>query len=95
MNLYNKCNNNIDTIFKYEPSEKHWWITGFNPEYVGNVDVHKQVMVGKIDMSQFEDSNGENAMFENLYSRISDDKKLSKYMLFDEKSNTVWVMWYE
>lgn len=62
---------------------------------LGDVDVHKQVMVGEIDMSQFEDSNGENAMLDTLESNISKDIDLSKYMLFDEKSDTVWVMWYE
>ena len=46
-------------------------------------------------MLQFEDSNGKNLMFEKLHEEISSEKELSKYMLFDEASNTVWVMWYE
>jgi hypothetical protein len=52
-------------------------------------------MVGKIDMSQFEDSDGENDMFDSLESNISKNDDLSEYMIFDEDTDTVWVMWYE
>lgn len=94
--LYNYENNgDIENIFSWQPETKQWWITGFNPEYAGNVDVHKQVMVGKIDMSQFEDSDGENDMFDSLESNISKNDDLSEYMIFDEDTDTVWVMWYE
>lgn len=53
LNLYNKCNSNIDTIFKWEPFEKQWWITGFNPEYEPVVE--NQVMIGTLDLSEHED----------------------------------------
>lgn len=55
---------------QWKPFKKQWWITAFNPEYAGNVDVHKQVMVGKIDMSQFEDSDVKSLMFEELHDDI-------------------------
>lgn len=30
-------------VISWRPTEKQWWITGFNPDYVGNVDVSKEI----------------------------------------------------
>lgn len=52
-------------------------------------------MVGKMDMSEFTNSKGENEMFDSLHEEICSDKYLSEYILFDKQTYTVWVMWYE
>ncbi len=37
--LYNYENaDNIEEVLSWRPTEKQWWITGFNPDYVGNVN---------------------------------------------------------
>ena len=50
-------------------------------------------MVGKVDMSEFSDDSGKNIMFDSLEYRISSNDELSKYMYFDNNSQTIWVMW--
>ena len=50
---------NIDNVFSWNPKALQWWVTGFNPEYVGRVDVNKLVSVGCVDFIGYED------MYEN------------------------------
>ena len=46
---------NIDNVFSWNPEALQWWVTGFNPEYVGRVDVNKLVSVGCVDFTGHED----------------------------------------
>ena len=40
--LYNYENSeNINNIFSWNSEAPQWWITGFNPDYINNVDVTK------------------------------------------------------
>ena len=84
----------------WEPEEKQWWVTGFNPEHMFNVDVHKQVMIGCVDFSQYTDRVGNNDMYERLKNtaKIESDfynNAAIKYCIFDDINKTVWIMWYE
>ena len=89
LNLYNKCNGNIDTIFKWEPFEKQWWITGFNPEYEPVVE--NQVMIGTLDLSEHED------MYNKLKTSYYDDDKETNdaNLFFDDEDSLVWIQWNE
>ena len=65
--LYNyNGSSNITNIFSWRPTETQWWITGFNPEYVNNVNVNTQVMVGWVDFSKYTNANGENEMYDKF-----------------------------
>ena len=61
-----------------------------------NVDVHKQVMIGCVDFSQYTDSVGNNDMYTKLKNSIliADDYK-KQYLIFDDINSTIWIMWYE
>lgn len=92
--LYNYySSSNIENILSYQPSEKQWWITGFNPEHVGLADVNKQVMVACVDFSEL--PNGED-MYKNFKAEMIINKEKSKYLLWDNNNNRiVWIIWGE
>ncbi len=84
----------------WEPTEKQWWVTGWNPSYFGNVDASKQVMICSVDFSQYIDRVGNNDMYERLKNtaKIESDfynNAAIKYCIFDDINKTVWIMWYE
>ncbi len=90
----------IKQLVAWEPTEKQWWITGFNPSYFGNVDASKQVMICSVDFSQYTDRVGNNDMYERLKNtaKIESDfynNAAIKYCIFDDINKTVWIMWYE
>lgn len=86
--LYNyESSDNINNIISWKPEEKQWWITGFNSDYVNNVDVSKQVMVGKIDFT------GREEMYEAFVSKFKADSELSKYINFNNEHHTIWIIW--
>ena len=85
----------IKQLVAWEPTEKQWWITGFNPEHMFNVDVHKQVMIGCVDFSQFTDENGDNEMYNALEEYLIDYPGKSRFVLLDDKNYYVWICWYE
>lgn len=89
--LYNYENeDNITNLVSWEPEEKQWWITGFNPEHMFNVDVHKQVMIGCVDFW------GEEEKYNQLKELYEVDNERSKYVYFDvNNNNIVWICWYE
>ena len=95
--LYNKSNeDSFDSVFSWSPYTKQWWITGFNPQYIGNVNVNSLIMIGKIDMSMFTDKNGDNKLFSAFVNDMKTKKKnsvLLQYLYFDEDSSTIWIMW--
>lgn len=92
-NYYSK--DNIENIFSWDPTDRQWWITGFNPEYVGNVDAASQVMIGSVDFSQFTNSEGDNEMYEALELNYKDNKDKSRYTIFDDTNHMVWICWYD
>ena len=86
------CNNyggGIENIFHWYPQNDQWWITGFNPKHVGKIDVHKQVMVGSVDFSGFEE----------LYKKLKEEMDLEEnkakmeYLFFDDTHNAIWIIW--
>ena len=78
-----------EKIFAWTPNEEQWWITGFNPEHVGTVDVHKQVMVGCVDFSGCADFY--KAFKEEM--NLEENKAKREYLFFDDIHNAVWIMW--
>ena len=91
--LYNyEGSNDIEKLLSWKPDTDQWWITGFNPEYVGNVDVHKQVMVGEIDMSE---KPGLFKEFIKEYQYQIDRGVKSQWerLIVDTDNKIVWIMW--
>ena len=94
--LYNyNGSSNITNIFSWRPTETQWWITGFNPEYVNNVNVNTQVMVGCVDFSKYTNANGENEMYDKFKEEMVSIIDKSKYLLWDDINTTVWILWGE
>lgn len=89
--LYNYENaDNIEEVLSWRPTEKQWWITGFNPDYVGNVDVSKEILIGCIDFTGHED------MYDSLYAAkdFADYVDKKKYLFFDNDNHMVWICWH-
>ena len=83
--LYNyNGSSNITNIFSWRPTETQWWITGFNPEYVDNVNVNTQVMVGCVDFSKYTDVNGENEMYDKFKEYNEINIELMAFLVFDD-----------
>ncbi|HHT77487.1 MAG TPA: hypothetical protein GXZ67_06350 [Clostridiaceae bacterium] len=90
--LYNyNGSSNITNIISWRPTETQWWITGFNPEYVNNVNVNTQVMVGCVDFSTKE--NGE-VIYNALREQIPMKPWLKDYVIYDDDNKTAWIVWY-
>lgn len=90
MQLYlYECNGsgNIDNVFSWNPNDKQWWITGFNPEYVNKVDVKKLVSVGCVDFT------GHEEMYNAMKSAISKRDDIKNYILFDDQNVSAWLCW--
>lgn len=63
-------------------------ITGFNPQYEGDVDVNKKVMIGSIDFL------GHEEMYTSFVSETERNDKVKDYIICDEDNLTVWIIWY-
>ncbi len=88
--LYNYENaDNIEEVLSWRPTEKQWWITGFNPDYVGNVDVSKEILIGCVDFTGYE----------NMYNALKTDTliqdTIKDYAVFDDINLVVWLCWHE
>ena len=71
LSLYN-CNYGVQSILQWYPTEKQWWVTGFNPQNLREeVDVHKQVMICRIDLSENVDMY--DALFEAAITLDAED----------------------
>lgn len=87
--LYNYENSdNINNIFSWNPEAPQWWITGFNPDYIYNVDVTKQVVVRKIDFT------GRKTMYDEFKkfldeNNLNQNTNINTFILFDDDSNTI------
>ena len=92
--LYNyNGSSNITNIFSWRPTETLWWITGFNPEYVNNVNVNTQVMVGCVDFSKYTNANGENEMYDKFKTQNQRRETVKDFLVFDDDNKTVWITW--
>lgn len=90
LELYNYNSSlKIDTIFAWAPEEPQWWITGFNPQYWGDVDVTKQVMIGSIDFS------GHEKLYEGFARMYSENSDSHKFVILDDERKLVWICWCE
>ena len=82
--LYNYYDSdNITNVLSWEPDIEQWWITGFNPEYAGNVDYDAQIVVGSVDLS------GNKSYFNEMYANYRDNDRV----YFDQGSYTIFFMW--
>ena len=87
LSLYN-YSGGIENIFHWYPQNDQWWITGFNPEHVGKVDVHKQVMVGSVDFSENEE------LYKNFKVENENRSIVKDFLIFDKDNLTVWLCWH-
>lgn len=96
LSLYNYYSpNNIENVFSWLPSEKQWWVTGFNPKFK-NPDPEVMVSVGSIDFTGHEDLyNGIKETKINVENNINnEDYDIYKNnIIIDEDGHTVWVAW--
>lgn len=83
MSLFECTNGKIDNIFCWVPSEKQWWVTGFNKRYK-EPNPKDMVTISSIDISS--DKNLYDAVKENLY-----EKKPN--IIFDDTYCTIWIVW--
>ena len=63
-----KLSYNGEDIIDYNPIERQWWITGFNPE-------HKDVAAGELTVIFTVDFTGRESMYYDFYNTWSDDKR--------------------
>ena len=89
---YNTDSSKYDNIISWTPTEDQWWVTGFNPYRVGQANVKTQIMVSKIDLSKFK-VNEHNRIYEALKNDVLSNKDKSKFTVFDDDLNTVWIVW--
>ena len=82
--LYNKKDKS--NIFSWAPTEKQWWITGFNPT-IYDLNVKDMVMVGSMDFSGHKDE------YDELKKAVINKPEKSKYMYFNDTTHTVWILW--
>lgn len=93
--LYNhEDNNTFSHILSWEPIEEQWWITGFNPQTIGQACVEKQVMICSIDFSEFGMENDENSVYKAIKLQIGEDETKEKFVFFDDKNEQMWIIWY-
>ena len=86
LSLYKRSKNKTEAIFNWAPTEKQWWITGFNPEFT-NPNPKNMAMVCSIDFL----NNDLYSAFKN--ESIRNQNKKGYGLLFDDEYNTVWLLW--
>ena len=82
--LYNKNDGVFDTVVQWEPNNRQWWITGFNPEKYPPV-VENMVMIGSISF----DNNSA------MYNSFKDNLDYDSYpmIITDDLDEKIWVIW--
>ena len=86
LNLKDSSNN---TIFNYAPTEKQWWINGFNPNYQG---VQAKDLKSTTTI-QFSDSKEDQDLYNTLLKNKIKNKEKYKEWNFDEKTKTAILEW--
>ena len=92
--LPSEPNGEIQSLYKWFPDEKQWWITGFDYSK-HRVNADSLVNIGYLDFSD------DTEMFEKIkYSNnnifnveLTSDKKLFPNLIFDEENYYVWLIW--
>lgn len=91
--LPSEPNGEIQSLYKWFPDEKQWWITGFDYSK-HRVNADSLVNIGYLDFS------GDTNMFESIInSEHCDDfynkpeTKISDSMIFDTENKFVWLIW--
>lgn len=77
-----------------ESRDLQWWITGFNPDWVGRVDKKTQAVIRRVDFSKFTDQNGDNKLYQALKDRTLGLEYERTFVNFDDDNKTVWLCWY-
>ena len=94
LSLYN-FGDKVESIFQWYPDEEQWWITGFNPSHLRDeVDVHKQAMICRIDLSENVDMY--DALFLTSKPESEDHNTATeKFCIFNDEEKIVWIVWHE
>ncbi len=88
----------MTNLVSWEPTEKQWWITGFNPYYSStdnntenDIDVKKQVMICSVDFSR------DTVKYEALKKSMSksENSEIRKNIIFNDCNKIIWICWYE
>ena len=93
--LYNYENGKVKEILAWNPGEPQWWITGFNPNELGDdIDFKKQVLIGSVDFTGYDD------LYEKLVNtRKREDSYYNKgaelYLIPDNDKKVVWICWHK
>ena len=66
--------------------KKQWWITGFNPNFT-EPNPYDMVLLGSVDFSSRPD------FYISFKNAINKQKKLSKFIICDDNSKKVWIIW--
>ena len=94
-----------ENIANWQPEEKIWWATIFNPAYKNKSmsDIENMIVLGTIDFSTTADDR---AMYEKFKSDVVDGSKsrdinknnyvanAREQLLFDDDNYMVWLMWW-
>ena len=92
--LPSEPNGEIQSLYKWFPEEKQWWITGFDYSK-HRVDAENLVNIGYLDFS------GDTDMFEKIYqsenyylnTNLEEPQKLYPFLNFDSENYYVWLIW--
>lgn len=92
--LPSEPNGEIQSLYKWFPDEKQWWITGFDYSRQ-SPDPARLVTVGYIDLSGYVDVYEQVKLSENLKKNIDleEMQKLYHNLIFDNKNNYIWFVW--
>lgn len=85
MQLSLKDTKNNNTIFDYNPTERQWWVNGFNPNHQG-VQAKE---LESITVIQFSDSKEDQDLFKALAKTMEGKKEWN----IDEEKKTATLTW--
>ena len=85
MQLSLKDSKNNNTIFDYNPTERQWWVNGFNPNHQG-VQAKE---LESITVIQFSDSKEDQDLFKALAKTMEGKKE----WYIDEEKKTATLTW--
>lgn len=82
-----------ENVFSWEPYEKQWWITGFNPYYCDNVVCSDLILIGSIDLSSNEFLY--DIFKSRYYAEIIEKDHNSKWddVILGKKNKLIWICW--